>query len=125
LAVATARRAHWLWLAPIALAGTLNKEAFILVVLALWPILAHRSSRLFAAVQVVAIEFVATGIYLLNRVRFAANPGGTVEFHLKDQFAYLAHPGMWLFKFGKAYGMFLPELRDCCSRAVVRLDDMA
>jgi hypothetical protein len=110
LAVATARRVHWLWLAPVAMAGTLNKETFILVVVALWPILAQRSSRLIAAVQVAVIEFVAVGVYLLNRLRFAANPGGTVEFHLKDQIAYLAHPGMWLFKFGKAYGVFLPEL---------------
>lgn len=110
LAVVAARRAHWLWLVPVALLGVLNKETFILVIAALWPILAQRSSRLFAAAQVAVLELVAGGIYMVNRLHFAANPGGTVEFHLKDQLAYLTHPALWLFKFGKAYGVFLPEL---------------
>ncbi len=110
LAVLLARGAHWLWLVPVALLGTLNKETFILVILALWPLLNQRWGRLFAVLQVGILELVAGGIYLFNRFRFAGNPGGTVEFHLKDQLAYLGHPGLWLFKFGRVYGVFLPEL---------------
>lgn len=110
LAVLLARRAPWLWLMPVALLGTLNKETFILVLLALWPLLKQRTGNLYAIVQVFVLELIAGTVYLFNRTRFAGNPGGTVEFHLRDQIAFLAHPSHWLFKFGKVYGVFLPEL---------------
>ncbi len=110
LAVLLARKAHWLWLVPVAFVGTMNKETFILVLLALWPLLKQRSSNWYAIMQVFVLEMVAGAVYLFNRTRFAGNPGGTVEFHLRDQIAYLAHPGFWLFKFGKTYGVFLPEM---------------
>jgi hypothetical protein len=110
LAVLLARNAHWIWLVPVAFLGTLNKETFVLVLLALWPILKHRSGTLLALLQVIALEFIAVGVYLWTRLRFSGNPGGTVEFHLRDQIAYLAHPGLWLFKFGRVYGVLVPEL---------------
>ena len=110
LAVLLARNAHWLWLVPVAFLGTLNKESFALVLLALWPLLKDRSNRIRALRQVLSLEVVGISVYLYTRSRFAGNPGGTVEFHLWDQIHFFAQPGLWLLKFGKVYGIYLPEL---------------
>ncbi|KAA6455604.1 hypothetical protein DYQ86_27520 [Acidobacteria bacterium AB60] len=110
LAFVLARRAQWVWIVPLAFCGTLNKESFIIVLLALWPLLRDRTGALRALLQVFTLEFIAVGLYVFERMRFERNPGGTVQYHLGDQIAFFSCPSLWLLKFGKVYGIFLPEL---------------
>ena len=119
LAVLVSRQFHWLWLIPIAALGTYNKESFILILLTLWPILKWRWGRLFASLQIAGLEILAIAIYWISRVRFSGNPGGTVENHLQGQLSFFLHPVNWIFKLGKVYGIFLPEMMSLIPVAIV------
>ena len=110
LGVLVAHRLHWLWLLPVALLASYNKETYLLILVMLWPILSERFGKVRAAIQVALTLALAIPLDLLVRHHFRNNPGGTVEIHIADQLSFLIHPGNWLLKFGNAYGVFVPEL---------------
>ena len=75
-AVWAARRLHWLWLIPLVVLGTFNKESYIVIVLTLWPLLLERTSKLYSLLQIAILECFAVGVYLIVRSRFKGNVGG-------------------------------------------------
>ena len=107
LAVWMALKFEWWWLFPVAALGTWNKESFLLIVLTLYPLFRLRHSRLGALVGVSVLCCVCLAVYYALRVRFAHNPGGTVEVWWLDQLRYFMHPREWLFATEETYGLRL------------------
>jgi hypothetical protein len=79
----------WFWLLPLAALGTLNKESFVLFLPTLYPLLRRYHSRTRSAAAITLAAAVCIAVYLPIQHHFASNPGGAVEFHLRDQLAYL------------------------------------
>ena len=82
----------WWWIIPVAALGTWNKESFLLFMLTLYPLFRRRYSRLTAILGVGVLVVVCIAVYLPIRLRYAHNPGGTVEWHLQEQVTFLLHP---------------------------------
>jgi hypothetical protein len=109
MGVWAAQRFHWLWLVPVAILGTANKESFILIVLTFWPLLRVRYGLIFSILQIGVLELFASATYWAIRLHFPVTVGETVHFHLIEQIQYLLSPTFLLTKFGRAYGVFVPE----------------
>jgi hypothetical protein len=100
----------WWWIIPIAALGTWNKESFLLLMFALYPLFRLRSSRLKSLIAVGVLVAVCVVVYLPIRQHFAHNPGGTVEWHLKDQVDFYLHPfrvDTWV---DRTYDLMFPAL---------------
>ncbi len=101
---------EWWWIIPIAALGTWNKESFLLFMFTLYPLFRLRSSRLKSLVGVCVLVAVCVAVYLPIRHHFAHNPGGTVEWHLKDQIDFYLHPfqvDTWI---DRTYDLMFPAL---------------
>ena len=101
---------EWWWLIPIAALGTWNKESFLLFMFTLYPLFRLRSSRLKSLMGVCVLAAVCVVVYLPIRHHFAHNPGGTVEWHLKDQVDFYLHPfrvDTWV---DRTYDLMFPAL---------------
>lgn len=109
LSVWMARKLSWWWLIPVAVLGAWNKESFLLFVFTLYPLFRRRSSQLSALFGTGLLAGICAVVYLLLRVRFHANPGGTVENHLLQQLALFLHPADLVIKIGKVYGILMPN----------------
>jgi len=96
LAVWIALTFDWGWLIPLAALAAWNKESFLLFIPALYPLLRSRTSRISALAGTSVLALTCATVYFFLRLRFAHNPGGTVEFHLADQFHFLLHPSAWI-----------------------------
>ncbi|WP_059372441.1 hypothetical protein [Achromobacter xylosoxidans] len=100
------------WRVPLllALAGlaTWNKEAFFWFTPALYPLLRGHLDRVRAAGLVSALMLVGGCVYLAMRLRYAGNPGTTVDFQLWDNLLFYADPGNW-FRTENTYGILLPR----------------
>jgi hypothetical protein len=94
----------------VALAGlaTWNKEAFFFFTPALYPLLRRNLPRLPAAGVVAALLLVSGCVYLALRMRYAGNPGSTVDYQLWDNLRYYVDPGNWL-RTENTYGVLLPR----------------
>ncbi|MGY6268844.1 hypothetical protein ACXIUT_04070 [Achromobacter denitrificans] len=94
----------------VALAGvaTWNKEAFFFFTSALYPLLRRGLPRGQAAALAAAMLFVCGCVYLALRLRFAGNPGTTVDYQLWDNLRFYADPGNWL-RTESTYGVLLPR----------------
>jgi hypothetical protein len=110
LAAWIALRSHWWWIIPVAVLGTLNKESFLLFIIALYPLLRRRSSRFVSLFAVCLLVVVCVAIYLPLRVHYAHNPGGTFEFHLKDQIDFYLHPFQISTWIDRTYDLMFPAL---------------
>jgi len=110
LAVWIALGFDWWWIIPIAALGAWNKESFLLFVLTLYPLLRRRNSRVTSLLAVGVLAGVCAAVYLPIRMHFAHNPGGTVEFHLKDQIDFFVHPFRLATWTDRTYGLLLPAL---------------
>jgi hypothetical protein len=114
LAAWFALRFNWWSILPVAALGTWNKESFLLFIPTLYPILRQRYSRFKALLGVGALGLVCIAVYLPQRLRFAHNPGGTVETHWRGQMAFFfSHPGHWFYRgtvLENTYGILLPPV---------------
>ncbi len=105
LAVWIALKFEWWVLIPVAALGEGNKESFVLIVLTLYPLIRLRRSRVAALAAIAVLCGVCLAVYLPMRMRFAQNPGGTVELQWMDQLHFLAHPREFLFATEETYGV--------------------
>ncbi len=118
IAVWVALRRNWGWLIPVAALATWNKESFLFFVQTLYPLLRSRTSRARALLAVSAAGAACIAVYLPLRFRFAANHGGSMELHWRDQLQSLLHPLDFLFNMEKTYGLMLPRV---CTLLVLAL----
>lgn len=109
-AVWIALKFDWWWLIPVAALGTWNKESFLLFMFTLYPVLRHRHSRLVSLAGVCVLVAVCVAAYFPIRFHFAHNPGGTVEFHLKDQVDFYLHPFRMDTWVDRTYDLMFPAL---------------
>jgi hypothetical protein len=103
-------RLDWWWLIPVTALAAWNKESFFFFVLALYPFLRLRSSRLGALLQTALLSVICLAVYYQGHLRFAHNPGGTVEVHWRNQIDFFLHPRNWLFgrwPFERTYGILM------------------
>jgi hypothetical protein len=101
---------EWWWIIPIAALGTWNKESFLLFMFTLYPLFRLRSSRLKSLIGICILVGICVAVYLPIRHHFAQNPGGTVEWHLKDQVDFYLHPfrvDTWV---DRTYDLMFPAL---------------
>jgi hypothetical protein len=111
LAVLIALRFYWGWLIPLALLAAWNKESFLLFVPCLYPLLRMKYSRQMALVATAANGVACGLVVFLLRIRYAQNPGGTVQFHMFAQILYFLNPLRMLSPLDSTYGIiFLPSL---------------
>lgn len=109
-AVVVALRFEWWWIIPIAALGTWNKESFLLFMFALYPIIRRRHSRNMSLIAVCALLAVCAAVYLPIKLHFAHNPGGTVEWHLRDQMNFYLHPFVMDTWIDRTYDLMFPAL---------------
>lgn len=105
LAVWATLKFDWWWAIPIAALGTWNKESFLFVIPALYPIIRRRASRLSALIGVGVLCAACIAVYYPERVHFAHNLGGTVEFQWHAQLESFRHPAELLFSTQQTYGI--------------------
>jgi hypothetical protein len=118
IAVWVALRRGWGWLIPVAALATWNKESFLFFVPTLYPLLRSRMARPRALLAIGAAGLACLAVTLPLRIRFAANPGGAVELHWREQLGSLLHPVSLLFHLEKTYGVLLPR---ACALLVLAL----
>ena len=76
----------------------------------LYPLFRLRSARLKSVIGVCVLATVCVAVYLPIRHHFAHNPGGTVEWHIKDMVDFYLHPfrlDTWV---DKTYDLTFPAL---------------
>ena len=105
-----ALKADWWWLLPIAALGTWNKESFLLFAIMLYPVLRRRYSRVTSIAAVAVLIAVCAAVYLPIRMHFAHNPGGAVEWHLKDHLNFYLHPFAMDTWIDRTYDLMFPAL---------------
>ena len=105
LAAWMAASMDWWWVIPVAALATWNKESFFFFLPTLYPLIRARASLFQALAAVGALNLVSGVVYLLLRLRYAHNPGATVEVHILDQVRVLLHPGAYLLSPEKTYGI--------------------
>lgn len=110
LALGASRQTPVRLCALVALAGlaTWNKEAFFFFTPALYPLLRRNLPRLHAAGVVGVLLLVSGCVYLALRLRYAGNPGSTVDYQLWDNLRFYVNPGNWL-RTENTYGVLLPR----------------
>lgn len=108
LVVWMALKIDWWWIVPIAALATWNKESFLLFIPTLYPLLRRRSSRISALAGTGVLGLTCTAVYLLLRMRFQHNPGGTVEIHIMDQIHYMRDVAGLIFSRGATYRVIHP-----------------
>jgi len=110
LAMGASRRAPLRLAFLLVLAGlaTWNKEAFFFFTPALYPLLRRNLPRAQAAALVAGLLFVCGCVYLALRMRYAGNPGTTVDYQLWDNLRFYVDPGNWL-RTENTYGVLLPR----------------
>lgn len=110
LALGASRQTPGRLCALVALAGlaTWNKEAFFFFTPALYPLLRRNLPRRHAAGIVAVLVLVCGCVYLALRVRYAGNPGSTVDYQLWDNLRFYVDPGNWV-RTENTYGVLLPR----------------
>jgi hypothetical protein len=89
LAAWMALKCRWGWMVPLAALAACNHESFLFYVLALYPLLRLRTSRLSALVGTGTMVAACGLVYAALRWRFQGNGGGAVENHALEQMRYL------------------------------------
>jgi hypothetical protein len=105
LAVWMAIRFDWWWIIPLAALGAWNKESFLLFIPTLYPFFRMNSTRNRAILSTGILCLVCAAVYLPIRLRFASNPGGTVELWWTSQLSYILHPRNLLYLTEETYGI--------------------
>ncbi|HEY2471888.1 MAG TPA: hypothetical protein VGI45_29150 [Terracidiphilus sp.] len=105
-----ALRFDWWWTIPVVALGAWNKESFLLFTFTLYPLLRLRYSRAISSLGVGILAAICAVVYLPIRWHFAHNPGGTVEWHLKDQIHFYLHPFTMDTWIDRTYDLMFPAL---------------
>jgi hypothetical protein len=95
---------------PVAALGEFNKESYMLMVVALYPLMRERSSRRGAMVGVGVLFVVCLAVYYPMRVHFAQNAGGNMEVQWREQLSYFLHPLATMLDTDETYGMRAPRI---------------
>ncbi len=113
LAALISIRYAWWWLIPLVALATWNKESFLLFLPSLYPLLRQRSSprasRFGPLLALAVLMSTSAAVYAYLRMKFANNPGGTVEVHLQEQIQSILHPIHGMFSIEKTYGILMPR----------------
>lgn len=105
--LAAAARGRWDYVLLLAAVGTWNKESFLLFLPTCLPFLLQRLSRPRALALLAVAGAIAVAVYAVQRHRFGANPGASIELHIWDQISAYTHIG-GLLRFQTVYGIALP-----------------
>lgn len=105
-----ALKLDWWWIIPIAALGAWNKESFLLFIFTLYPLFRRRRSRLISLLGVSVLVAVCAAVYIPIRIHFAHNPGGSVEWHLKDQINFFLHPFQMFTWIDRTYDLTFPAI---------------
>ena len=105
-----ALRFEWWWTIPVVALAAWNKESFLLFTFTLYPLLRRRNSRTISLIAIGVLASVCAAVYLPARMHFAHNPGGTVEWHLKDQIQFYLHPFIMDTWIDRTYDLMFPAL---------------
>jgi hypothetical protein len=73
-----------IWIIPIALVATLNKESFLFFIITLIPLIRPFASRYKLLIFTSSALIISTIVNLIVKSIYASNPGNTIEFHLKE-----------------------------------------
>jgi hypothetical protein len=86
-------RPGWRWLlVPIAAVAAFNKESYLFFILALTPLYVRTLRDRTGLLIVGAAALVSGAVYLIEKLRYAGNGGGSVMFQLSDNLAFYANP---------------------------------
>jgi hypothetical protein len=103
-------RKKFIWILPITLAATLNKESFLFFIFALIPLLVQPfRSRYKLLLFISSNVFIAAIVNFIVKSTYAKNPGGNVEYQLVDNIKFYLNPLNYLFSFEWIYGVYVPK----------------
>ncbi len=100
---------RYIWILPITLVATLNKESFPLFILALIPLVQAFMSRFKLLMFISSNIFIAAIVNFIGKSTYAKNPGSNMDYQLVDNIKFYLHPLDYLFSFEWTYGMYLPK----------------
>ena len=104
LAIWMAWKFDWWWALPLIAIATWNKESFLLVIPAFYPIWRRRGTRNNALLAMSVSMLVSAGVYQLIRYQFLQNPGGAIQSKWRAQLNFFIHP-MRLLGWERTYGI--------------------
>jgi hypothetical protein len=104
-----ALRKRFIWILPITLLATFNKESFPIFILALIPLIQPFMSRKKLLIFISSNIFIAAIINFIGKSTYANNPGANAEYQLVDNIKFYLKPLNYLFSFEWTYGMYLPK----------------
>lgn len=119
LAAWIALKYDWWWIIPVAALGAWNKESFALFLLTLYPLIRRRHSRVASLLALAVLIATYLCVSIPIRMRFAHNPGSTLEFHLLDQLRFFSHARTFIFSTEETYGMRAPLAYSLLPLAIV------
>jgi hypothetical protein len=103
-----AARGRILLLLALAAPAALNKESFVFFLPTLYPLLRQRVSARVAQWTLVIAACIAGLVDYLVKLQFANAPGGTAEFHLRDNISTYLHS--WAYReWEQTYGLMGPR----------------
>ena len=100
---------RFIWILPITILATLNKESFPLFILALIPLVQPFMSRYKLLMFISSNVFIAAIVNFIGKSTYAKNPGANAEYQLGQNIKFYLHPLDYLFSFEWTYGMYLPK----------------
>jgi hypothetical protein len=92
LAVLMCFKGRILWLVPLSVLATWNKESFLFFLLTLYPLMRASRPREETAATLGACLFASLATYLAVRYAYADNPGGNVQLHAIESLIYYINP---------------------------------
>ncbi|MFM0052844.1 hypothetical protein [Caballeronia grimmiae] len=108
LAVWLAARGRALWLIPLTVIATFNKESFLFFTLTLFPFLQARYSLGKVLTLQAVMLAIAGAINFVIKLKYAGNGGGIVAFNLYENLNFLVHPLSYL-RFEYNYGVVMAK----------------
>lgn len=108
-AVLCTLRKRIIWILPIAILATLNKESFLLFIFTLIPLIRPFTSRNKLLVFICSAVLISGIVNLVVKSIYAANPGGVVVYQFVGNLKFYSNPLNYLFAFERVYGLILPK----------------
>jgi hypothetical protein len=102
-------RKRIIWILPIALIATFNKESFFLFVITLIPLIRTFTSRYKLLSFVSITVFIAAIANIWIKSIYINNPGNALEYHFIDNIGFYLNPFNYLFAFEINYGLLTPK----------------
>lgn len=103
-------RQNFIWILPITLLATLNKESFLLFIFTLIPLLIRPfMSRKKLLAFIFSNFLIAAIVNFIVKSKYALNSGDNIEYQLVENIKFYANPLNYLFSFEWIYGVFVPK----------------